>query len=254
MGRRFWLLILLAVAGVMLSACGSGTAVGQGGDGGSSNAPPTEAATEETGLDPSQFDYVLLVEYSFGDEEVVLDQGTMLFRGPISVSPDGKLSVQGEGELEGEFRCPNKDIDSEQEFLGPGQYSGKFPFTASGEVLTPEEAAGDDDVPLVDLTTGEEAKYVVLRLTFPEMNSEPGVQMEGLDTGQCLRGWQEPKGPLFTLGISGMLRGDSGEAFNQLVDLVLSERTAARYLDTLNPDVIKTAVLCLARPGAGCDL
>lgn len=253
-GRRLGVLVLLAASSLVLVACGSGAVAGQPGESGSSEEPPPpteQPATEETALDPSQYDYVLLVEYRFGDEEVVLDEGTMLFRGPITVGADGRLSVQGQAELEGEFRCPNKDFHSEQEFIGPGEYTAQFPFTVSGEILSLEEV---EEVPLVDLD-GREVGGVVLRVTFPDVSSMPEAQLKGMDTGQCIRGWEEPKGPTFAAGLSAMLKGDFGEDFNQLVDVVLFDSgTAARYLDTLNPEVIKTAVLCLAKPGEACDL
>ncbi len=251
---------LLTMGGLLLFACGQSQAT----TGGSSREAATEkapTAQPTPSLDPSEYEYVLSVRYEMRDDEVVLDKADLVYRGTISVDAQGKLSIKGTLKLKGKFVCPNKDIESDTEYVDAGTYTGTGPFFATGRILTPEEVEREisnlDTIPLVDLTTGEEISSLWIAFSFPDMNTLPKVSDAGMDTGQCFRGYKEPISPQHAMSIGALIKGDRGAEFDQIFYYELSGINAqtqwTRVFETEHPEVIQEAKFCLAKPGGACE-
>jgi hypothetical protein len=220
---------------------------------GRDTAPGANGSVEEDGEKSMSLDYLLLAEFTMSDGEIVKEQATVLFRGPLTLDASGTASVRGEGSVEGEFRCANKDLHSDTEFLGPGNFEGIFEFNVRGNVLSEEEfLEATGEIPLVPLTDDlEDVMWV--KLYFPDGYAPPNLTIEGLDTGNCFSADRNPITAQWTVGLSGMLEGDGGEDFNQYVYVPLRPG-AVRQMETLNPELVRAAFICLAEPGEICDL
>lgn len=241
--------IVVAISLLLISACASEASNDQ-----DSATSMNDSGSEEKGGDGViNLDYLLMVEFSLSTGDIEKEQATVLFRGPLSLNDDGKASVIGEGVLEGKFRCANKDRKSDIKFLGPGQYKEKFDFNIKGSVLSEEEfSAATGGIPLVPLTDDTE-DLLYVKLFFPDGYGPPNVNIEGLNLGDCFSADSNPITPQWTVGLSGLLKGDGGDDFNQYVLIPVVPGTS-RQLKSLNPELIDTAFICLAKPGETCDL
>lgn len=242
--------LVMAVSLLIISACARETSNDQDS---SSSLDDNGSAEERGGDEHVNLDYLLLVEFSMSSGDIVKEQTTVLFRGPLSLNSDGTASVSGNGNLEGSFRCANKDRKSDIKFLGPGKFNGNFAFNVKGTVLSEEEYyATTGEIPLVPLTEdSEESSYV--QLFFPDGYGPPEVNMEGLNLSECFSADNKPISPQWTVGLSGLMKGDGGGDFNQYVYMQV-EPGVSRQLDTLNPELIHAAFICLVEPGEICDL
>lgn len=210
-------------------------------------------SAEDGGVEAVSLDYVLLVEFRMASDDIVKEEATVMFRGPLSLNSDGTASVNGEGGLEGKFRCANKDLKSDVKFLGPGTFNGKFNFNIKGTVLSEEQYyATTGEIPLAPLTEDTE-ELAFVQLFFPDGFGPPEVTMNGLSASECFSADKNPISPQWTVGLSGLLIGDGGGDFNQYVYLQ-TVPGVSRQLETLNPELIHTAFICLAKPGEPCDI
>lgn len=237
----------VAVCLLFISACTSESSKGR------DTSPEANGSVEGDDGETVKLDYLLLAEFTMSSDETVKEKATVLFRGPLTLDSDGTAAVRGEGSVEGDFRCANKDLHSDTEFLGPGSFEGEFTFNVKGSVLSEEEfneATGE--IPLVPLTADTE-KLTWVKLYFPDGYAPPSLAMEGLDTGNCFSADRNPITPQWTVGLSGLLKGDGGEDFNQYVYIPLRPG-AVRQIETLNPELVRAAFICLAEPGEVCDL
>lgn len=129
------ILIGVAICSLLISAC----AREQSNEEGFFPSPDETGSAEKGGDESINVDYVLLVEFSLSGGDIVKEEATVLFRGPLSVNSDRTASVSGEGELDGKFYCANKDFNADPKFLGPGEFEGDFQFNVQGKVLSSEE-------------------------------------------------------------------------------------------------------------------
>ena len=176
--RYPWItLILLLLAAVLLGACGP--APGSEGEiqaGGQDEGPSSGAAT---------WQYKMTVVTNYGKSDALQENGTVVFDGTFSVTPEGGiLFAKGTTTVSGEYRCRDRNSDTDPPTILEGTLSGASTFTIEGSLISHENYPDFGfEIPLETLTDdGLQKEYALLSL--PKVTDRSPVTVS-FGRGKC---------------------------------------------------------------------
>lgn len=153
------MLILILLGAGLLGACGSGP---------DSNSEPQGGGQDE-GL-PSgagTWDYKMTVVTNYGKSDALQEHGTVVFDGSFSVTPEGGILFdKGTTTVSGEYRCRDRNSDTDPPTILEGTLSGASTFTIAGSLIAHENYRDFGmEIPLEPLVDDElQTEYALLSL------------------------------------------------------------------------------------------
>lgn len=174
---RLATLILVFLLAASLAACGLSS--------GSESKPQNDKQTEDGDADNATWQYKMTVVTSYGKSDALQENGTVVFDGTFSVTPEGGILFdKGTTTVSGEYRCRDRNSDTDPPTILEGTLSGASTFTIEGSLISHENYPDFGfEIPLETLTDdGLQKEYALLSL--PKVTDRSPVTVS-FGRGKC---------------------------------------------------------------------
>ena len=156
------------IAGCTLSSQGSARPAVDG--------PRGESQEEDQGSNTSTWQYKMTVVTDYGKRDALQERGTVVFNGSFSVNPEGAIVFQeGTVTVSGDYRCRDRNSDTDPPTILEGTLSGGSSFTLEGNLIDPNDYSNFGlEVPLEPLT-GDVSRTEYALLSLPKVTDRNPV-------------------------------------------------------------------------------
>ena len=143
---------LSIVFGAFIAGC---TLSSQGSARPAVDVPQSEFQEEDQGSSSTTWQYKMTVVTDYGKSDALQETGTVVFNGSFSVNPEGAILFQeGTVTVSGDYRCRDRNSDTDPPTILEGTLSGGSSFTLEGNLIDPNDYSNFGlEVPLEPLTS-----------------------------------------------------------------------------------------------------